>query len=231
MKWILCLSVWLTAQVSYADSVVFESAAYGSNAQVGAVCSSANCLAPDTLPNPAQYVGESFSLSSTASITSIDFHKGLFFVEPTTPPVDIPSDITVAFYDASYQLVYSQTFSPSDYVQTEVVPDPSVIYNVQANFTPFTLNAGAYFVYYFGEHLGIPLYGTYGDSVVIVDPSQGYTFDQPFLAFGATAVRLTGNVLTTVPEANSLGMLIAGLGLAGLMRKKAHNASNSDLRI
>jgi hypothetical protein len=215
MKWILFLSLLLTSQIGHADSVVYQSGAYGTDAHVGAVCSSANCLDPSQSSDPSQYIGESFSLSSAATINTIDFYKGLFATEPQALPVDIPSDITIAFYDSSYNVVHSQTFSPADYIQTEVSPAPgaSPTYNIHAAFTPFALSAGDYIVYYFGEHLGIPVYGDYGDTVVVVSPSQGITFNNPYYAFGSSAVRLSGNFQTAVPEPESLGMLLAGFGL------------------
>lgn len=222
MKWVLFVGMLMSAQFSHADSVVYQSAAYGSTAGVGAACSSATCLDIGTgVFNFEQYVGESFSLTSAATINTIDFHKGLFLTDPVTAPVDIPSDITIAFYDASYNLVYSQIFNVTEYTQTQLVlgPGTSPTYNVHVDLTPFNLNAGNYIVYYFGDHLGIPIYGN-GDSSVLVIPSEGSTFDNPYYAFGTTAVKLSGSFITTVPEPQSLGMLIAGLSLLGFMWRR-----------
>lgn len=222
MKWILFLGMLLSAQLSQAYDVVHQSAAYGSTAHVGAVCSSSTCLNPGTGEfNLGQYIGESFSLTSAATINTIDFHKGLFSTEPMTAPVDIPSDITIAFYDSSYSLVYSQTFNVTEYTQTDLLSGPGVspTYNVHAAFTPFNLNAGNYIVYYFGDHLGIPLYNN-GDTSVVVIPSEGATFDNPFYAFDTTAVKLSGSFLTTVPEPGTCAMLLMSLGLIGLARAK-----------
>lgn len=229
MKWILVLGMLLSAQVGHADSVVYQSASYGSTQAVGAVCSSSTCLEPGTGEfNQEQYIGESFSLTSAATINSIDFYKGLFATDPTTEPVDIPSDITVAFYDASsFSLVYSQTFNTSEYTQTErfLGPGTGHNYNIHAAFTPFDLGAGDYIVYYFGDHLGLPLYGGYGDTSVLVSPSQGgWTFDNPFYAFGATAVKLSGSFLTTVPEPQSFTLMLAGFGLLAFAQKRKKEA-------
>jgi len=224
MKWILVFGMLLSAQVGHADSVVYQSAPYGSTQAFGAVCSSASCLDPTQWDDPSQYIGETFSLTSAATIKTIDFYKGLFSTDPISEPVDIPSDITVAFYDASsYSLVYSQTFNTSEYTQTErfLGPGTGQNYNIHAAFTPFDLGAGDYIVYYFGDHLGLPLYAGYGDTVVVVSPSQGgYTFDNPYYAFGATAVKLSGSFLTTVPEPESFVLMLAGFGLIVLTQKR-----------
>ena len=235
MKWILFLGMSLSAQFSHAYEVVYQSGPYGSSQGVGAVCSSSTCLDPGTGEfNQEQYIGESFSLTSAAKINTIDFYKGLFATHPTTEPVDIPSDITIAFYDASHSLVYSQTFNVTEYIQTEryLGPGTGRNYNIHAAFTPFILDAGDYIVYYFGDHLGLPLYGGYGDTSVLVSPSQGgWTFDNPFYAFGATAVKLSGSFLTAVPEPESFTLMLAGLGLAGFTHKRKKENLSIRMRV
>lgn len=216
MKWLLALGVVLITQLSHAANVIYQSAAYGANSLPGdTACSSTNC--PDYgIPGFGErYFGEFFSISSDVVISHIDFHKGIFGAATASL-----SDITIAFYDVSNTLVYSQTFNSLQYIQTEILSDPSPIYNINATFTPFSLGGGDYTVYYFGDsNFGVPVYSGFG--LVVSTPSQS----DPYFAFGSTAVRLSGSFITTVPEPESFGLFLMGLGLVGLMqhRKKLNS--------
>lgn len=214
MRLVLFLSMLFMAQLSHATNVIYQSTAYGSDIQPNDIaCSSTNC--PDYgIPGFGErYFGEFFSLASGAIIKSIDFHRGVFG-SATTPAL---SDITIAFFDASNTLVYSQTFNSLQYIQTEVLAASRPIDNIQANFTPFSLGAGDYTVYYYGdENFGVPVYSGFG--LMVSTPSQM----EPYLAFGSTAVRISGDFINAVPETDSLGLMLAGLGLIGFIqgRKK-----------
>jgi hypothetical protein len=214
------------------SAIIYQSSAYGAGEPQNLAFSASPLNAP-LFPSA---VGESFELTSTANIASLDFYIDGF---------NTNQDIQVFFHQLSDNPsvntpIYSQTFNFTQYTRTEdVLTSISGGNTDNINFsfsTPFTLNAGNY-----GVFLTNPTNITLGISRFGPNPGCSGSDCRDFTYFGNTQVqvntdgqaigftgyasglRLSGDFtqIPAVPEPSPIWMFALGLPIAiAISRRK-----------
>lgn len=210
MKKILFFTLGLLLSFSAQSAVIYQSGAYEvhPNDSVFGYCSSCNF-------RPNQYVGATLSLGSAYSISSLDFYAQNRYSGS--------GDLTVAFYNAPDSLVYSQTFTLAE--QAKTILDTYTV-NISVNFNAFKLAPDNYAIFFFGQDLIVRGYDNFGSSLIYVDPDMGVLSSDPQPIPSSTAIRLSGELATVVPEPETFAFLLLGLGFLSVSsRKKFSQAS------
>jgi hypothetical protein len=217
------------------SAIIYQSTAYGAG-EAQNFAFSASLLNAPFFPSA---VGESFTLTSTANIASLDFYIDGFntnqdiqvFIHQLTdnPSVNSP--------------IYSQTYNFMQYTRTENILTSisgGNTDNINFNFTtPFTLDAGNY-----GIFLTNPTNNTLGVSRFGPNPGCSGSDCSDFNNFGNTQVqvnaggesigftgfasgmRLSGEYsqISAVPEPSPIWMFALGLPIAIAMSRKRVSA-------
>ncbi|MDF0378239.1 PEP-CTERM sorting domain-containing protein [Methylophilus sp. YYY-1] len=205
MKRILFFTIGLFLSLTAQSAVIYQSGAYGAGLPyTWSQCS--NCeFASD------QFIGEAFSTTATYSISSLDFYAQRGYSGT--------GDLTIAFFDALNGWVHSETFTPDQQTKSDI---DIFTTNISLTFSPFQLEAGNYAVFFFGKNLGVLTFNEFDATQLIAFSRNGTTTDpQPYIDATYSSAILLSGMLTTVPEPESIAMLLAGLGfLAVLVRRK-----------
>jgi hypothetical protein len=216
------------------SAIIYQSAAYGANESQN-LAFSATPLNGQSFPRA---VGESFTLASSANVTSLDFYIDGF---------NTNQDIQVFFHRVNDNpsinaAIYSQTFNFTQYTRTENVLTSisgGNTDNINFNFSmPFTLDAGNY-----GVFLTNPTNTTLGISRFGPNPGCSGSDCSDFTDFTdfgntqlqinaggesigftgyASGMRLNGDFsqIPAVPEPSPIWMFVLGLPIALAMSRK-----------
>ena len=160
-----------------------------------------------------QFIGQTFSLASNASITSLQFDVTGYF--------HFPTDVTVSFFsDAGGILgaqLFSQTFTPAQFASDTHTANNTDIVGLNLS-GPLNLLAGSYDVFFSNPmDLAIPVYS--GSGAIYFEPpstlAPGTKYGQLHDFNGNTSSVGVTLFSGAVPEPATWAMMLMGFGLMG----------------
>lgn len=197
---------WMLLSLQAHAAVIYQSTGYGkatpSNFAIS-FCSGCS-FASNSL------IGEQFSLTQDALIKQLDFD--------VTSDKSGTDDLTIAFY-ASDKQVYAQTFSAANQLKSKT-STLSLTENISVFFDPFKLAAGDYSVFFFGTNLAIKAIEDVGASQIQVNTTKSIPFANPVATSYGSAIRLSGEVISPVPEISTCFMLLLGFVTVFVVRRR-----------